>query len=593
MTVAHARGYRDKRGTTGKPVRSRERRSLLLCLVLACALAAVTVRLFTLQVREGRHLAERATRQYQRLVPLISKRGTIRDRNGRELAVSLTVSSIFAQPRQVTHRDEVARTLAPLVGVSSTEILRKLSHNTSFVWIRRRVDPVEATAVERLGLPGIYLVPEAKRYYPQQELAAHVLGFVGEDDKGLEGVEFQYDEALGGKPQWVVRQQDALGRPLFRGESRQRPHDLTVTVDQVIQYVAERELTQAVALTGARAGTVIVMDPMTGQILALANSPTFNPNRFTHFPAVARRNSAITDFYEPGSAFKIVMAAAALEEGIVRPRDRFYGEGGVIQVEGVTIRDHEKYGWLTFEEVMAQSSNVGAIKVGLKMGKSLYYSHISGFGFGSITGVDLPGETPGLIRRPHKWTGLSLSSLSIGQEISVTPLQMITAFSAVANGGYLVRPYLAKSLWDPEGRIVHETTPLYIRRVISEETARTLTAILTRAVTEGTGKAASVPGYTVAGKTGTSQKSDPATGRYSHDKVIASFAGYVPAEQPRLAILVVIDEPRELAWGATAAAPVFREIAREALAYLKVSPAPPENKARFVRAAYRGPAPVD
>jgi cell division protein FtsI (penicillin-binding protein 3) len=456
----------------------------------------------------------------------------------------------------------------------------------TFVWLQRQLEPRQAEAISDLGLKGIGLFPESRRYYPRQELAAHVLGMVGLDDRGLEGVEHLYDDLLGGKPQFVVAQQDALGRLVFRQEEPE-PNppifDVRLTIDEVLQYITERELARAVERSGAKAGTAIILDPHSGEILALANHPTFDPNQYKKAGSAAKRNRATADYLEPGSIFKVILAAGALEEGAIRPTDQFHGENGSIEVSGVTIRDHEKYGWLTVRQIMAQSSNVGAIKIGQKLGKSLYYHYMSAFGFGSLTGVDLPGETPGLMRRPKGWSALSLSVLSLGQEVSVTPIQFATAFAAIANGGNLMRPHVIRSLRTPDGTQARDTGPVVVRRVISESTARTLLEMLTSVVDEGTGKEAAVPGYAVAGKTGTAQKVDPATGRYSHRKIVASFVGAVPAEEPRLVILVMIDEPETLRWGGSIAAPTFREIARDALKYLRVPPSPPRD-VRLVRA---------
>lgn len=554
------------------------RRVLVLFFSLAAALAIISGRLFSLQVHQHPKLVEAANRQYRRVVPLVSRRGTIYDRNGRELAVSLRVSSIFAQPRDVEDPERAASALSSALSLPPQKILERLKADKPFVWIKRAVSPEEAEAVAQLELKGIGSVPEGKRFYPKQEEGAHLLGFVGTDDRGLEGLELQYDAYLAGKPRWVVRQQDALGRPIFREEAGEaQGSDLYLTIDEVIQYVTQRELEAAVARSGASSGSAIVMDPLTGEILSLANYPTFNPNTYAEAPAFARRNRAVADYYEPGSAFKVIVAAGALEEGLARPDDRFNGDGGTIEVGGVTIHDHERFGTITFSEVLAHSSNVGAIKVGMRLGKSLCYDYISGFGFGNLTGIDLPGETPGMIRRPKEWSALSLASLSIGQELSVSPLQMVVAMSAVANGGTLVRPYVARSIRAVEGKVVQEAAPVKLRRVISEGTARTLATILKGVVTEGTGKDAAIEGFEVAGKTGTAQKLDQATGRYSRDKVVASFVGFVPAEQPRLAIVIVIDEPRLLRWGGSIAAPTFREIARESLNHLRITPAARER----------------
>jgi cell division protein FtsI (penicillin-binding protein 3) len=561
-------------------------RVLAVFLVLLLSLVSVAGKLFTIQVRQSDRLTERATKQYQRLVPLVSRRGTVYDRSGLELAVSLRVSSVFAQPGVIEDAGAAARALAPILRRPVEEIRGRLTADKPFVWLERQLDARRAEAISDLNLKGIGFFPESRRYYPHQDLAAHLLGMVGVDDRGLEGIEHLYDDLLGGKPVFVVAQQDALGRLVFRQEEpepRTPIFNVHLTIDGVIQYIAERELAKAVERSRAKAGSAVVLDPRTGEVLAMANSPTFDPNDGRRASAAARRNRTTTDYFEPGSIFKVILAAGALEEGVVHPNDQFYGENGAIQVGGVTIRDHEKYGWITVRQILTHSSNVGVIKIGQKLGKSLYYHYISAFGFGSLTGVDLPGETPGLIRRPKSWSALSLSVLSMGQEVSVTPLQYASAFAAVANGGTLMRPHVVQRLAAQDGALVRPVEPAVVRRVISEATARSLMDILVGVVEEGTGKEAAVPGYTVAGKTGTAQKVDPATGRYSHKKIVASFVGAVPAEAPRLVILVTVDEPETLRWGGSIAAPTFREIARDALAYLKVPASPPKN-VRLVRA---------
>jgi len=562
-------------------------RARILCifLLLFLGLGSIATKLYAVQVRQRDRLSERATRQYQRLVPVVSHRGIIYDRSGREFAVSLRVASAFAQPVSVHDPQATARVLAPILKLSVAELRSRLTADKPFVWLKRQLEPAQATAVTELNLKGIGLTPESRRFYPREEVAAHVLGFVGLDERGLEGIEHQYDDLLGGKPQYIAAQQDALGRLIARQEEpepRTPIFDLSLTLDEVIQYTAERELARAVERSRAKGGTVVVMDPASGEILALASQPGFDPNSYRIAPTGARRNRAVTDYFEPGSIFKVILAAGALEEGVVRPGDRFHGEGGAIQVGGVTIRDHEKYGWLTVREILTYSSNVGAIKIGQKLGKSLFYHYISGFGFGTLTGVDLPGETPGLIRRPKGWSALSLSVLSLGHEISVTPVQFATAFSAVANGGVLLRPHIIRGLRSQDGTLQRVVEPVAIRRVISPETARTLLDMLTSVTEEGTGKEAALAEYAVAGKTGTAQKVDPATGRYSARKVVASFVGAVPAEAPRLVILVVIDDPEIFRWGGSLAAPTFREIARDALKYLRVPPSPSRD-VRVVR----------
>jgi len=539
---------------------------------LAAFLGFVGVRLYLIQIVRHHDLGTRANAQYERRIPVASKRGTIYDRRGRAVAISLDAASVFAHPKLVQDPIATASRLARVLKLPARKIQKKLRSDRPFIWIQRKVDPSRAEAVGNLALPGVGLVPEGKRYYPRRNLAAHVIGFAGLDDKGLEGVELKYDHLLTGGVRSLSGRVDALGRVVFReAENTPAASDLFLTIDEAIQHVAERELDVAIRRSGAKSGTVIVVDPATGEILALANVPSYNLNTFGSSPPAFRRNRALTDPYEPGSAFKLILAAAALEEGLVGPGDLFHGEDGFIEVAGVKIRDHKKYGRMTFRDVVAFSSNVGAVKVGMKVGKNLFYTYITSFGFGLPTGVDLPGESPGLIRRPQQWSRLSIGALSIGHEISATPIQLITAVAAVANGGHLVRPHVVKAVRDPDGRI-KEIRPFLVRRVISPETAQTLASMLTEVVQRGTGQAAAIPGTQVAGKTGTAQKFDQNTGRYSRTKVVASFIGFVPAEDPRLAILVLIDEPQRFTWGGSVAAPAFREIAREILNYLEISP---------------------
>src|SRR3989442_82908 len=351
-----------------------------------------------------------------------------------------------------------------------------------------------------------------------------------------------------------------------------------LTIDRTIQYIAEREIDAAYRRTGARSAMAVVLDPRTGEVLALVIRPTFNPNTFLDVPSKDHwRNRVVTDAFEPGSTFKVILAAAALEEGVVRPDDRIYGGNGVITVAGTTIRDWKKYGWLTFSEVLQNSSNIGSIRVGLALGRDRYYRYISDFGFGSPTRIGLPGESRGLVRDPRHWSGLSLATMSIGQEISVTALQLVAAFGAVANGGRLMQPQVVRAVLDADGRETRAFEPRAIRQVISPETARTLTLLLVNVVAQGTGHVAAIPGYEVAGKTGTAQKLDPATGRYSHAPGVLSFVGFAPADDPRIVMFVMLDEPKTERWGSEAAAPIFSSIGREILRYLEIPPrdAPP------------------
>jgi cell division protein FtsI (penicillin-binding protein 3) len=548
---------------------------LFLFLFLASFLVLILLRLFDLQIRQHRQLSAGAIRQQQRQIPLPAKRGSICDRSGRELAVSLHSYSFFAHPSLVEDLSRTSAKLSAALSLPPNEVYRKLQSRKPFVWIKRKVDPETAKELREMNLPGIFFLEEDKRYYPKQELASHVLGFVGLDDKGLEGLEFSHDSYLGGSSRSPLGYCDALGRITLReaeAEVSAESCDIILTLDEVIQYFAERALEKGVNASKAKAGSIIVMNPETGEILAMADRPGYNPANYRNYPPIFRRNRAITDCYEPGSTFKVIMAAGALEEELVRPEERIYCEMGGISLSGFYIRDYKKYGWLSFSQVIENSSNVGAIKAASRLGKDRYYEYMLRFGFGEKTGIELPGEAQGIVRKPKDWSSLSLGAIAMGQEISVTPLQLLTAFCAIANEGKLMRPYLVQCIRGPHGEILRESSPQVVRRVISPATASTLTRILTKVVEQGTGRNAAVPGYVVAGKTGTSQKIEGKTGGYSHRKVVASFAGFVPAHSPQLAILVTIDEPKVGSWGGTLAAPVFAEVAQESLQYLKMKP---------------------
>jgi cell division protein FtsI (penicillin-binding protein 3) len=557
-----------------------ERRSLLriaaLMAIFAVVLCALLARLFDIQILQHHVLSGLAERQYQKSVDLRGKRGTIYDRRMRELAMSIDRESIYLNPSEFLPSAEAVTQLVGILGLKEASILEKVQSDRQFVWLKRKVAPDESSALRSLGMKGIGFVTESQRFYPKRALAGQVIGFVGTDEVGLEGIEHGYESTLAGEAVRVMLDRDARGRPIsLRSDAlRQLPqgHELVMTIDERIQFVAERELREHIARLGARGGVAVVMHPFTGEILALANESAFDPNIFREVATKVWRERNITDTFEPGSTLKAMLAAAVFEERLVRPDDMFFGEQGSIQVASLVIRDHEKFGWLTFREVIEKSSNVGTIKVGQRLGKERLYDYLTRFGFGSRTGVDFPGEAAGLLRPPQQWSEVSLASLAIGQEVAVTPLQLAIAFSALANGGMLVRPHLVKAVIK-DGEVVQETAPVRVRRVISEATARQVTTILQGVVTRGTGKAAAVEGYTVAGKTGTAQKFDAALGKYSSQKSVVSFVGYLPTEQPRATILVSVDEPQVgMAWGGVAAAPLFRAIAQQTMRYLRVPP---------------------
>lgn len=567
-------------------------RVLVLAAALAVAFGSVTARLAWLQIVRHADLAAMAERQYTRTVALHAPRGPIVDRHGAVLAASTPAYSLFVQPRHVGDPVRVATRLASILRAPESELHAALVSGRSFTWLRRRLPPAVAEQVKALREPGLGLVPEPLRLYPNRELAAHVVGFEGVDG-GLEGVERAWEEALAGVPGKAIVDRDALGRDVATQHVLQAPvagHGVMLTLDTNIQYVVERELDAAWRRTGAKGAMALVLDPRTGDVLATAVRPTFNPNTFLDVPhREVWRNRIVTDPFEPGSTFKMVLAAAALQEGVVRPEDAVFAEYGRIRIARTTIRDWKKYGWLTFAEVLQNSSNVGTIKVALALGGPRYHRYVTAFGFGAPTGLGLPGESRGLVRDPERWSALSLPTMSIGQEVSVTAVQLAAAFGAVANGGTLMRPRLVRAVFDAEGREIRRFEPVAVRQVIAPHTARTLTRMLTSVVESGTGHKAAIPGYEVAGKTGTAQKLDHATGRYSHAPGVLSFVGFAPADDPRFVMLALLDEPKTERWGSEAAAPIFAAVGREILRYLDVPPrdAPP---VQIVSGPAAGPA---
>jgi cell division protein FtsI (penicillin-binding protein 3) len=571
-------------------------RALVLAGVLVVLFAAIVLRLGYLQVLRHDDLARLAERQYSKTIPLRPERGPIFDRNGRALAVSTAVESVYALPGRIADRAAVSAALAPHLGERARDIEQRLASDRPFVWVKLKIPPPAAEAIRALRLPGIGTVPESLRFYPSRELAAHVLGFVGRDDRGLEGVELAHDRTLAGEAGLALVERDALGREVTAQPTILKPptpgSGLVLTLDATIQYLAERELDAAWRSTEAKGGMILVMDPRNGEVLAMALRPTFNPNAYQAATAEQWRNRAITDPFEPGSTFKAVLAATALEERVVRPEDRFYGEQGVITVANRTIRDWKKQGWMTFREVMQFSSNVGAIKVGLQVGRERYYRRIVDFGFGSLTALGLPGESRGQLRPPARWSGLSLASISIGQEISVTGVQLLAAFGAIANGGRLMQPQIVRAFLDETGKEVRRIEPHAVRQVVSPETAATLTDILTSVVDQGTGHKAVVEGYAVAGKTGTAQKPDPVTHVYSRKPGVLSFIGFVPSNAPRLVILTLLDEPKTVVWGSEAAAPIFATVAAPLLRHLDIAPTYAVPPVQIVRGLPSEPGPA-
>ncbi len=538
------------------------------------AFAAMGVRLFTLQVLERSSYEAMAARQRLRIVSFPARRGAIFDRNGRPLAISVDTESIYTDPTMVRDIKRTARKLSRVLDIPPAVIEQRL-HGTSprFGYIARQLDPKTAARVKRLALPGIYLRAEPKRFYPGGRLASQTIGFTNIDGRGIAGVELQYNDLLQGTPGTMTLEQDPAGRPLPQAkftETEAVPgRSLLLTIDKELQYFTQLTLDSAVQRFHALDGTAIVMRPSTGEILALANDPDYDPNHPGAFPAENLRNQALTDIYEPGSAFKIVTASAALQSKTVTPRTTFSVPYS-LQVADRAIHDAESHGTesMTVKQIIDQSSNVGTVEIGLRLGKDLIDHFVRLFGFGSKTGLDFPGESAGIVIPKDEWSGSSIANIPIGQGVAVTPMQLAAAYATLANGGKWVEPKLLHGTLDGAGRM-HPSAPPATRRVVSKKTAEQMTKILEGVVTNGTGIAAAIPGYRVAGKTGTAQKPLPSGGYGNHYE--ASFVGYAPANDPAIVVLVRLDDPTPI-WGGYTAAPTFQAIAQFALRHLGVAP---------------------
>ncbi|MFQ5816336.1 MAG: penicillin-binding protein [Terriglobia bacterium] len=561
-------------------------------------LGLILTRLVELQVHRHGEFAGRAERQQQRSTTVTPRRGSLYDRNGRELAITISVESAFAVPAEVSDPDLAARLLAPVVGQPAEQIVARLRRPRSFAWIARKLDAHQVERIRALQLKGIYFQRENKRFYPKRELAAHVLGFVGLDGNGLAGIEYKLDHEIRGPPGRLLIFTDGRRRWLHRMQNPPgEGASVVLTLDETIQFIAERELAAAIARTRARSGTIIVADPHTGEILALANWPSFNPNAPTEVSPTYHLNRAVSLVFEPGSTFKVVTVAAALEEGLTRPEELIDCQQGGIVLAGHLIRDHKPFGWLTVREIIQESSDVGSIKLGLRLGKQRLYKHIRRWGFGQPTGVSLPAESAGIVHTPSNWSRISIGAIPMGQEIAVTPLQLVAAFSAIANGGEWVAPRIVGEVI-PFGATAGAALrpPAPRRRIISPQTANHLRAILRAVVVSGTGVLAQSNGYTAAGKTGTAQKIDK-TGTYSPTEFVASFIGFAPARKPAITVLVVLDSPLGRYYGGEVAAPVFKNIVEQVLAHRNVPPdlpvLPQPSRLRIERAAVRdfSPAP--
>src|SRR6266436_3070705 len=558
-----------------RPGKSR-RRALFVAIGLVAWMVLIGARLVQLQVSQHDDFTSRARNQQLSAVETSPTRGQVLDRQGRELARSIETESFYADPRDISDPDGTAKRIAAITGQDRDELSRRLSAaidaKKQFVWITRRVAMESAKKLDAMELKGVFSRKESKRYYPNDSLAAHVLGFVGAEQNGLGGVEQFYNEKISGEAGKVYLEVDRDRRAFESYEVQPHPGQTVVlTIDQLIQYRTEQALSAAVERAHAKSGTAIVMDPQTGEILALANAPSFDPNQPTKDSTEARANIALQNTYEPGSTFKIVAYSAAIEKGLVRPEDKIDCQMGQITVAGRLIHDHKPFGVLTIADALALSSNVGAIKLGLLVGNESMYDYMKRLGFGSRTGIDLAGESAGQLRALSRWQPSSIGSLAMGQEVAVTPLQMATAYSVLANDGMLVKPHVVRELRAPNGTVLFQAKP-EARRALKPETTQALRNMLEGVTLHGTARKAQLDGYTAAGKTGTAQKIDPKTHTYSKTKYIGSFVGFAPVKNPAVVIIVVIDEPQGSYHGGDVAAPVFREIAEQILPDLSVSP---------------------
>jgi cell division protein FtsI (penicillin-binding protein 3) len=587
---------------------------LALALVMFIALFS---RAFQLQVLSAKRLNELARKQHTQTLLLQPDRGIILDRNGEKLAATVMTDSVCADPSKITNPQETAYKLSDIFHVDRKLLLKKLSSEKNFCWLARKIVPEQANIINDLKIEGVFTVKEPMRYYPAGELAGHLVGFVGMDAKGMEGLELQYETYLRAAPRKLTWGRDAKGKKLYPRTETSEPanssnhknsevhnYSLVLTIDKRIQHLVESHLKNAVLDKGAKGGYAIVMDPRTGEIVALANETSFDPNNFKAVDPESRKNKAIADAYDPGSTFKPFMAAAAIEEGVAKETDMFYCEDGHYVVANRVIHEanHKRHGMLSLHDILKYSSNIGSAKIAEKLGKEKFYDYIKKFGFGERTGIDLPGEAKGLLRPVEQWNRVDATTIAFGQGISVTGIQLITALSCIANHGILMKPFIVRGIMDKNGEVIQNFHPTQVRRVISSETAQRITSVMTDVVgmEDGTGKNARIANISVAGKTGTAQKFDHKARAYSSLKVRTAFMGFFPAEAPQIAMLIVLDEPQRDRWGGVAAAPVFKNIGEQLLTTFKtgirrnpepeIDITPPENNIglKFVSA----PAPL-
>lgn len=547
----------------------------LLFIVFVIFYFLLAYRLYNIQVLQEEKYKEIARREHLTSLSIDGERGNIYDRNLNKLASNVSTKSLFALPFKIKNPHDTAQKISSILNLKVDNVFNSLNQKKSFVWIKRKCEDCEVTDIGNLNIDGLHFLNENKRYYPNKYLASNMIGFVGIDNQGLEGLELVFDDILKSIPSLVILERDASGGKIplsIKGSNKSKNGEsIVLTIDKVIQYITEEALDRAFIKARAKAGIAIVVEPGTGEILAMAVRPTFDPNCYNDFPRDLWRNRAITDVYEPGSTFKVVTISSALEEKIAKLDDRFNCKGW-IKYNGHIFHDIHIHHEQDLTDIVKNSCNIGVIQVGTRFNENTFEKYIRRFGFGALTDIELPGEIGGLVRSSKDWSKISLASLSIGQEISVTPLQLVMAASSIANKGTLMKPMIVKEILDSNLNKIKVFKPKPVRQVVSPDIALTMSKILEQVVVDGTGKGATVPGYRVAGKTGTAQKFDLSLGKYSDDKYDSLFVGFVPVENPKLSILVLIDEPVGSYYGGTVAAPVFKEIVSKVLPYLSIPP---------------------
>ena len=571
-----------------------EQRNPRLRWLIVWALAVVWIavilgRLSYLQLFSYSDYLAKAQRQQQRIFEVSPMRGTIYDRQGRELAVSLPMDSLFADPAEISDVGMVARLLSGVLGVPADDLATRIDEARTPVRLARKLSPETVQRIADMNLKGVFFQKENRRVYPQRELAASVLGYVDVDEKGSGGIEYSLDKEIRGRPGRVMVMADGRRNWYDRSEAAADPGaSVTVTIDETIQYIAEKELAQAIQDTHAKAGTVVVQDPNSGELLAVANWPTFDPNDPGQYPDEDRTDRAVVSAYEPGSTFKVITLTGAIENGVTNPNELIDCQMGQILVAGRLIHDWKKFGVLSVREVLANSSDVGAIKIALRLGAPKFYDTIRAFGIGQPTGVELPGENRGLLRPLENWSANSIGSLAMGQEVNVTPIQIISAISAVANGGTLYPPHVVREIRGGDAATLRALPGA--RQVTDGRTAATMRELMEGVMLEGTGKKSQLDGYTSGGKSGTAQMIDSETGRYSATRYNSSFVGFAPVNEPAVTILVVLDSPQGEHHGGQVGGPVFKRIAEQVLAYLRVPHDVPPTSGVETAQNFRKPA---